>query len=249
MLYEMSTGKSPFEDTQIGVLIDHIVNIEITFPKFINDQLKSLLKTMLEKDPEKRGNWNDIVRHPFFQNKIKHNDFSFPENLSYNDYLKNRSTVPKTKKVDIMRLSQNVARNNLKTENYENYDNSEMKFVKNQVIDFEEKNIENEDDNDDNINNDNNNNNNININKNDIEIPQIRNKTEPNNNEENDVIFASETSNSHYVNNQNKNDKKPVEFINFTLTIQNKNIQIENLVTNVHDTTVKPIIGNKDIEN
>lgn len=62
------------------------------------------------------------------------------------------------------------------------------------------------------------------------------------------MIFASETSNSHLVQNRNKNDKKPIEFINFTTTIQNKNLQIENLVINVHDTSVKPIIGNKDIE-
>jgi len=151
-----------------------------------------------------------------------------------------------------MRLSQNVARNNLKIENYENIDNSDIKFGKNQIIDFEEKNLENEDDNEEYVVNENksdNKSNNINNNQNDAEIPQIRNKTEPNIVEENDVIFASDTSNSHYVKNQNRNDKKPVEFINFTTTIQNKNLQIENLVINVHDTTVKPIIGNKDIEN
>jgi len=66
--------------------------------------------------------------------------------------------------------------------------------------------------------------------------------------QEDNLIFASETSNSHLVQNRNRDDRKPVEFINFTTTILNKNLQIENLVINVHDTSVKPIIGNKDIE-
>jgi len=64
-------------------------------------------------------------------------------------------------------------------------------------------------------------------------------------------MFASEASNSNIVIKQvlNKNDNNiPIEFINFTTTIQNKHIQIENLVITVHDTSVKPIIGNKEIE-
>lgn len=62
-------------------------------------------------------------------------------------------------------------------------------------------------------------------------------------------MFASEASNSNIVIKQVKNnDNIPVEFINFTTTIQNKHIQIENLVITVHDTSVKPIIGNKEIE-
>jgi len=63
-------------------------------------------------------------------------------------------------------------------------------------------------------------------------------------------MFASEASNSNIVIKQvlNKNDNIPIEFINFTTTIQNKHIQIENLVITVHDTSVKPIIGNKEIE-
>jgi len=44
-----------------------------------------LLKQMLEKDPEKRISWNEIVKHSFFQNKFKYNDFGFPENAAYSD--------------------------------------------------------------------------------------------------------------------------------------------------------------------
>jgi len=67
---------------------------------------------------------------------------------------------------------------------------------------------------------------------------------------ESKLMFASEASNSNIVIKQvlNKNDNIPIEFINFTTTIQNKHIQIENLVITVHDTSVKPIIGNKEIE-
>jgi len=66
---------------------------------------------------------------------------------------------------------------------------------------------------------------------------------------ESKLMFASEASNSNIVMKKvPKNENLPVEFINFTTTIQNKNIQIENLVITVHDTSVKPIIGNKEIE-
>lgn len=143
-----------------------------------------------------------------------------------------------------MRLSQNVKRNQLNEANAYSITNGEdVKVERNAVMDFEEKQYVNgpELNLDDNKENEN-------------EGPDLNNKDKGDRDHaaevpESKLMFASEASNSNIVMKKvPKNENLPVEFINFTTTIQNKNIQIENLVITVHDTSVKPIIGNKEIE-
>lgn len=270
MIFEMATGKPPFADGNLQKLINEIINTEVEQPSYLNANLVKLLMLMLDKDPEKRIDTRELVSQDFWDKKLIGaigTDCQFPENTAQNEYLKKRSS---SKKIDITRLSQNVKRNQqLKdNENYKTNADDDVKLERNQVVDFEEKNYEEEskiiDEKLDEINTLNNlntlntlntlttlnNPNNHHITKDDhpmIEQQPTTHKRDQDNQEEN-LIFASETSNSHLVQNRNKDDRKPVEFINFTTTIQNKNLQIENLVINVHDTSVKPIIGNKDIE-
>mmetsp|Transcript_45329 Transcript_45329/g.38179 ORF Transcript_45329/g.38179 Transcript_45329/m.38179 type:complete len:140 (+) Transcript_45329:861-1280(+) len=138
-----------------------------------------------------------------------------------------------------MRLSQNVKRNQLQEENkYSQPNGEDVKVERNQVMDFEEKQYERGPEVQ------------VDENKENEHGPdQIKEPRDPAEEPESKLMFASEASNSNIaINPVPRNDNLPVEFINFTTTIQNKNIQIENLVITVHDTSVKPIIGNKEIE-
>ncbi|KAL4152614.1 hypothetical protein PRNP1_009542 [Phytophthora ramorum] len=71
LLYEMSVGKSPFYDNNIEKMYHKIQNDPLVFPSkpVLTDELKSILRGFLQKDPTKRlgTNISDILRHPFFR--------------------------------------------------------------------------------------------------------------------------------------------------------------------------------------
>ncbi|KAJ8554923.1 hypothetical protein ON010_g9561 [Phytophthora cinnamomi] len=71
LLYEMSVGKSPFYDNNIEKMYHKIQNDPLVFPSkpVLTDELKSILRGFLQKDPTKRlgTNISDILEHPFFR--------------------------------------------------------------------------------------------------------------------------------------------------------------------------------------
>lgn len=70
LLYEMSVGKSPFYDNNIEKMYHKIQNDPLVFPSkpVLTDELKSILRGFLQKDPTKRlgTNISDILAHPYF---------------------------------------------------------------------------------------------------------------------------------------------------------------------------------------
>ena len=62
----MICGYLPFEDLNTELLFQRIIECKITFPDFIHDSAKDLIKKILVVDPEKRISINDIKNHPFF---------------------------------------------------------------------------------------------------------------------------------------------------------------------------------------
>lgn len=70
LLYEMSVGKSPFYDNNIEKMYHKIQNEALVFPAKppLTDELKSILRSFLQKDPTKRlgTKISDILEHPFF---------------------------------------------------------------------------------------------------------------------------------------------------------------------------------------
>lgn len=78
ILYRMYTGSCPFVADNKEHSIQMIINKEMPNPKGntlstkpSNDFL-SLLKGLLEKDPSKRLTWNQLIKHPFWENNLKH---------------------------------------------------------------------------------------------------------------------------------------------------------------------------------
>ncbi|CAH0522651.1 unnamed protein product [Peronospora belbahrii] len=71
LLYEMSVGKSPFYDNNIEKMYHKIQNDPLVFPSkpVLTDELKSILRSFLQKDPTKRlgTNISDILEHPYFR--------------------------------------------------------------------------------------------------------------------------------------------------------------------------------------
>ncbi|KAI9906447.1 hypothetical protein PsorP6_004717 [Peronosclerospora sorghi] len=71
LLYEMSVGKSPFYDNNIETMYQKIQNDPLVFPAkpILSDELKSILRSFLQKDPTKRlgTNISDILEHPYFR--------------------------------------------------------------------------------------------------------------------------------------------------------------------------------------
>ncbi|KAF7373257.1 Non-specific serine/threonine protein kinase [Mycena sanguinolenta] len=72
ILYAMLAGYLPFDDDpanpdgdNINLLYKYIVNTPLSFPEYISDEARSLLKMMLVPDPRKRASLEDVMRHPW----------------------------------------------------------------------------------------------------------------------------------------------------------------------------------------
>jgi len=73
LLYEMLVGLPPFYSENMNEMYELILNSPLKFPSFVPSDAQSLLKGLLEKDPEKRlgsgsGDYKEIQKHAFFSN-------------------------------------------------------------------------------------------------------------------------------------------------------------------------------------
>ncbi|KAJ3112773.1 Serine/threonine-protein kinase 36 [Phlyctochytrium bullatum] len=65
ILFELFTGEPPFFTTNIFALIEMIVKSPVKFPKDMSRGLRSFIRGLLQKDPEKRSDWPDLAKHPY----------------------------------------------------------------------------------------------------------------------------------------------------------------------------------------
>ena len=65
--YEMIFGNTPFASLNKNRLYSNIVNKEIYFDDEVDDDLKELLKSLLDKNPKKRGGFETIKKSNFFK--------------------------------------------------------------------------------------------------------------------------------------------------------------------------------------
>jgi serine/threonine protein kinase len=106
VLYEMISGTPPFFANEIAVLFNKIRNCQLVLHHYFSEDLKDLLRKLLEKDPDKRlgiFDKNEIKKHRFFKGinweKLKNKEINPPFNLikqkidndkSLNDNKKNK---------------------------------------------------------------------------------------------------------------------------------------------------------------
>lgn len=71
ILYELFVGKPPFYTSSIYALIKQIVHDPPVYPSSMSGPFKSFLKGLLEKDPNRRLDWPEIMNHPFVAKSVQ----------------------------------------------------------------------------------------------------------------------------------------------------------------------------------
>ena len=73
VMYELLIGKPPFYNKNYKKLFSEILNGIYSYPKNINISIESIsfINGLLQFDPKKRFNWNDIKEHPFIKNNYE----------------------------------------------------------------------------------------------------------------------------------------------------------------------------------
>ena len=115
ILYEMVTQSPPFFNQDTDLMYKNISENNLMFPEFISDELKDLLKKMMEKDPKKRIGINDIKKHDFFAD------------LDW-DLILNKKIQPPVEMVDIREEYDLKEKVNFKDEDY-NKDNKDIQRI------------------------------------------------------------------------------------------------------------------------
>ncbi|XP_032917414.1 serine/threonine-protein kinase ULK4 isoform X2 [Catharus ustulatus] len=79
LLYEMFSGKPPFLSECHSELIEKILSEDLLRPGAegsafhkASAEFISLLDGLLQKDPQKRLNWTDLLQHPFWKGSLSH---------------------------------------------------------------------------------------------------------------------------------------------------------------------------------
>ena len=67
VLYVMICGYLPFSEDDDDKNKELIINGEVDYPPEISNKVKDLLKHMLDTDPNKRYNFQRIIKHPWFK--------------------------------------------------------------------------------------------------------------------------------------------------------------------------------------
>ena len=67
VLYEMMSGHTPFYEDDLRTLCTNITQKKLLFPEYFSERARNLLKKLLEKNPQKRIDLEDIKKHKFFK--------------------------------------------------------------------------------------------------------------------------------------------------------------------------------------
>ena len=230
IMYELAVGQVPFFDDSIGKLITKIINNEVNYNKKelrnYSDDFIDILKKLLIKEPNERSTWGDIERMPWWDGYF-YNYGSTKNNIKDNTSTNNKNTNKKT--IDPLRLSKIAAQN--KRDEKEDYNNAKEDEIDSadQEFDFLSKDL---DDLEENINNNINN-----TNKPTVVNPMTQSKFPMNIS----VLNISKVF---------KRDKRTYNDINAELikSSEEELPKIEHFVLHQTDRIIKPIIGNKNIE-
>jgi len=65
LVYEMLTGLPPFYSANTSVMYQKILSSELRFPPEMSGDCRSFLSGLLERDPSKRMDGDDVMKHPW----------------------------------------------------------------------------------------------------------------------------------------------------------------------------------------
>ena len=81
IIFQLLTGKYPFNGQSENVLYDNILRNKIDWPKDINLEAKNLISRILKTDPKDRITLQDMLKHPFFTKNVEN-----PEEFMFKPY-------------------------------------------------------------------------------------------------------------------------------------------------------------------
>ena len=85
ILYLMLCGKLPFYDDDNQILYEKILSGKFESPDYLSDNAKDILSKLLEIEPKKRINYDDIKNHPWFsiidKNYLIHKGININEDI------------------------------------------------------------------------------------------------------------------------------------------------------------------------
>ena len=225
IMYELAVGQVPFIEESIDKLISKIINEEVNFNRRelsnYSDEFIEVVKKLLEKDPNSRCTWGEVEKFSFWEGFLNDGTGISASN-SKNATISTNSNSKKG--IDALRLSK-IALKNM-SEQKEDYSNTKKVFDNtDQEFDFQDKDIDDDRNDAGAINSGNYQRGNMN-NKNSLDISVLK------------------------ISKLLKRDKRTYNDINSEL-IQSSDDDMPKLETFfIHQTdrVIKPIIGNKQIE-
>ena len=90
LLFELSTGRVPFQGNNIDILKYNIRNMKISWPSDIDREAKDLISKILKYNPNDRLTVEEILRHPFIEKYFPDavNELIIPDNdLKYKTFV------------------------------------------------------------------------------------------------------------------------------------------------------------------
>jgi len=228
IMYELAVGQVPFFDDSIGKLITKIIHDKVNFNKKelsnYSDDFIEVLKKLLIKEPNERATWGDIERMPwwdgyFYSTKTEVNNKNDSSSVS----TKNTNT-----QIDPLKLTKIAVQN--KRDEKQDYNNAKEDEIDSadQEFDFLSKDLEDLDDN-------------LNLNSNTNSRPNINPMTQSKFPMNVSVLNISKVF---------KRDKRNYDALRAQLMKSNEEEmpKIEHFIQHQTDKVIKPIIGNKNIE-
>ena len=153
LLFELLTGNVPFKGKDIESLNNNILSLKIVWPKDISNTAKNLILKILKRDPGDRISLVDMLKHPFFKQKLNNDhleeDLIKPDGVKLPPFLLSKYSIEYYDKIILANfyqelkgkkdLNENPEEKNVE-QNKENKENNEL----NNINPNEEKNIKSE---------------------------------------------------------------------------------------------------------
>ncbi|XP_059487981.1 serine/threonine-protein kinase 36 [Neocloeon triangulifer] len=70
IVYELLVGIPPFKSSSVLHLVRLIHNEQIRFPEYVSQECVAFLQGLLQKDPNDRLTWPDLLHHPFLKGNV-----------------------------------------------------------------------------------------------------------------------------------------------------------------------------------
>ena len=97
LLFELLTGTVPFHGKDSITLNNNIKSLKIIWPNDISTSAKNLIMKILKKDPKERISLEDMLKHPFFKDRLKNDHLDKylikPDGIKYPPFLLSKYSI------------------------------------------------------------------------------------------------------------------------------------------------------------